>query len=88
MIDLKSKSLIDYYTNNPDDYTIKYHHYNIIVSNDSNDEYKNIEEDINSFRKINQDNTIIYFSDLKNFKKINNNTDILKNANNRILKKN
>ena len=56
MIDLKSKSLIDYYTNNPDDYTIKYHHYNIIVSNDSNDEYKNIEEDINLFRKINQDN--------------------------------
>ena len=80
MIDLKSKSLIDYYTNNPDDYTIKYHHYNIIVSNDSNDEYKNIEEDINSFRKINQDNSIIYFSDLKNFKKINNNTDILKNS--------
>ena len=44
MINLKSKSLIDYYSNNPDDYTIKYHHYNIVVNNDSKDEFENIEE--------------------------------------------
>ena len=80
MINLKSKSIVDYYTNTPDDYTIKYHHYNIVVNNDSKDEYKNIEEDINALRKINQDNSIIYFSDIDNFKKIKNNTDILENS--------
>ena len=58
MINLKSRSLIDYYSNNPDDYTIKYHHYNIVVNNDSKDEFENIEEDINSLRKINQYNSI------------------------------
>lgn len=81
MINLKSKSLIDYYSNNPDDYTIKYHHYNIVVNNDSKDEFENIEEDINSLRKINQYNSIIYFSDLDNLKKIKYNTNICNNLN-------
>ena len=81
MINLKSRSLIDYYSNNPDDYTIKYHHYNIVVNNDSKDEFENIEEDINSLRKINQYNSIIYFSDLDNLKKIKYNTNICNNLN-------
>lgn len=78
---LKSKTLTNYYSSDPDDYTIKYHHYNIVVDDESKIEYELLEDDIKKIREYNQDNSIIYFSDIINLKKVINNTSIIENAN-------
>lgn len=77
-MELKSKTLINYYSSNPDDYIVKYHHYNIVVDNESDNEYKLLEDDIEKLREYNQDNSILYFSDIVNLKKVIDNTNILK----------
>ena len=46
MISLKSKTLCDYYSNNPNEYYIKFIHHNIDIKEESLTEYKNLEEDL------------------------------------------
>lgn len=75
-IKLRSKSLYNYYSNNPDEYMLKFHHYNIIVENESDEEYNLLDRDINTIRKYNKDNSIIYFSDLDNLSKVMYNTKV------------
>ena len=66
----KSKTISNYYTSNPDNYILSFHHYNIVVDNDSKEEYYLLEKDIELLRKYNKKNSILYFSDLDNLKKI------------------
>ena len=66
----KSKTISNYYTGNPDNYILSFHHYNIVVDNDSKEEYYLLEKDIELLRKYNKENSILYFSDVNNLKKI------------------
>ena len=77
----KSKTISNYYTGNPDNYILSYHHYNIIVDNDSKEEYYLLEKDIELLRRYNKENSILYFSDIDNLKKIKDNTNIFNNLN-------
>ena len=77
----KSKTISNYYTGNPDNYILSYHHYNIIVDNDSKEEYYLLEKDIELLRRYNKENSILYFSDIDNLKKIKDNINIFNNLN-------
>ena len=77
----KSKTISNYYTGNPDNYILSFHHYNIVVDNDSKEEYYLLEKDIELLRKYNKENSILYFSDINNLKKIKDNTNICNNLN-------
>ncbi len=77
----RSKTISNYYTSNPDNYILSYHHYNIIVDNDSKEEYYLLEKDIELLRRYNKENSILYFSDIDNLKKIKDNTNIFNNLN-------
>lgn len=77
----KSKTLTNYYSSNPDDYTLRFHHYNIVVDDESKAEYELLEDDIKKLREYNQDDSIIYFSDILNLQKLVNNTTIIDNQN-------
>lgn len=85
-MELKCKTLTNYYSSNPDDYTVKFHHYNIIIDDESELEYRLLEEDIKKLREYNQDNSIIYFSDIINLKKLIDNTNILEKTNDVFLR--
>ena len=52
----KSKTISNYYTGNPDNYILSFHHYNIVVDNDSKEEYYLLEKDIELLRKYNKEN--------------------------------
>lgn len=80
-IELKSKSLSNYYSTKPDNYTLTFHHYNVIVDNKSNNEYMLLEQDIELIRNLNKENSIIYFSDIENLIKVMNNTNIFNRLN-------
>lgn len=77
----KSKTKSNYYTSNPDNYILSFHHYNIVVDNDSKEEYYLLEKDIELLRKYNKENSILYFSNINNLKKIKYNTNICNNLN-------
>ena len=53
----KSKTISNYYTGNPDNYILSFHHYNIVVDNDSKEEYYLLEKDIELLRKYNKENS-------------------------------
>ena len=76
MISLKSKTLCDYYSINPNEYDIKFIHYNIDIKQETFTEYKNIEEDIEEIYKFDSSAFMLYFSDIKNYERIINNTNI------------
>ena len=80
-IELKSKSLSNYYSTKPDNYTLSFHHYNVIVDNESNNEYMLLERDIELIRNLNKENSVIYFSDIENLIKVMNNTNIFNRLN-------
>ena len=80
-IELKSKSLSNYYSTKPDNYTLSFHHYNVIVDNESNNEYMLLEQDIELIRNLNKGNSVIYFSDIENLIKVMNNTNIFNRLN-------
>lgn len=75
-VKFKSKTISNYYTNNPDNYTLSFTHFNIVVDNDSKEEYNLLENDVELLRKYNKENSILYFSDIQNLKKVKNNTNI------------
>ena len=54
----KSKTISNYYTSNPENYILSYHHYNIVVDNDSKEEYYLLGKDIEVLRKYNQKNIL------------------------------
>ena len=76
MISLKSKTMSDYYGNNPDEYSIKFIHYNIDVIDESDEEYKKISEDFKNIYELDKEAFIIYFSDVENYIKIINHVDL------------
>ena len=76
MINIISKTLSDYYGNNPDEYYIKFIHHNIIVSDDNKDEYEKISDDFKTIYNLDNDAFLLYFSDVDNYSKIINNTDL------------
>ena len=76
MINIISKSLSDYYGNNPDEYSIKFIHHNIIVSDNSEEEYKKLNEDFKNIYNLDSNAFILYFSVVENYKKIFNNIDL------------
>jgi len=76
MISLKSKTLCNYYSNNPSEYYIKFIHHNIDIKEETPTEYKNIEEDLKNIYKFDSTAFMLYFSDIENLEKIINNTGI------------
>lgn len=70
MIELKSKTFCNYYGSNPNEYYIKYIHHNIDVVDNSDEEYKKIEEDLKEIYEFDKNAFIIYFSDVENYSKI------------------
>lgn len=76
MISLKSKTLCDYYSNNPNEYYIKFIHHNIDIKEESLTEYKNLEEDLKKIYKFDSTAFMLYFSDIDNYEKFINNTGI------------
>ncbi len=77
MILLKSKTLSNYYGNTPNEYELKFIHYNIDVAEESKEEYQNIEKDIIEINNYDPESLIIYFSDINNLSKILINTNII-----------
>ena len=76
MINLISKSLCDYYLNNIDEYYIKSIHHNIIISDETKDEYKKLSEDFNNIYNLDNNAFLLYFSDVENYNKVFNNVDL------------
>lgn len=76
MINIMSKTLSDYYGNNPDEYYIKFIHHNIIVSDENKDEYKIISEDFKNIYDLDNATFLLYFSDVENYNEIVNNIDL------------
>lgn len=76
MVFIKSKTLQDYYGKTPDQYSVKFIHYNVDVIDDSKEEYLNISEDFKTMFNLDKDSFLIYFSDVENYIKISNNIDI------------
>lgn len=76
MVSIKSKTLQDYYGNNPNEYYIKFIHHNIDVIDESKEEYLNISEDFNNLYNLDKEAFLIYFSDVENFIKISSNIDL------------
>ena len=76
MVSIKSKTLQDYYGNNPDEYYIKFIHHNIDVIEDSKEEYLKINEDFNNLYNLDKEAFLIYFSDIENLIKISSNIDL------------
>ena len=74
MINLKSKTLCDYYSSNPSEYYIKFIHHNIDIREETLKEYKNIEDDFEKIYNFDAEAFIIYFSGIDNLIKIINNT--------------
>ncbi len=77
MIQLKSKTLKNYYGDQFDDYELKYIHYNLIIENDSNEEYQLLMDDIKNIKQYIKDSFLIYFSDVDNLRKVLKNTKII-----------
>ena len=76
MINLKSKTLCNYYSDNPDEYYIKFIHHNIIITDESTIEYQKLNEDLKNIYKFDPIAFIIYFSDINNYIKLKNNINI------------
>ena len=76
MISLKSKTLCDYYSANPNEYYIKFIHHNIDIKEESFTEYKNLEEDLEKIYKFDPIAFMLYFSDVDNYEKFINNIKI------------
>ncbi len=84
MISLKSKAFQDYYGKNPDEYYAKFIHHNIIVDDESNEEYLNLNEDFKNLYLFDKEAFLIYFSDVENFIKVSSNLDIQNTYNGKI----
>lgn len=78
MLKFKSKTLIDMYGDNFEKYDIAFIHYALKVRDNSNEEYKLLEEDIDSLKQVVNDNQFkLYFYDIDSFKEVMNNTNIV-----------
>ena len=76
MITLKSKTLCNYYGQNPDEYYIKFIHHNIDIIDEEDDEYKKIEEDLKNIYEFDNKAFVLYFSDTDNFLKLDQHLNI------------
>lgn len=76
MIQLKSKTLRDYYGEIPDDYSLKFIHYDFFIEDESQEELQNLENDLKNIFNYTNDFQI-YFQNINNFLKIINTTNIL-----------
>ena len=75
---LKSKNLISYYREHPEDYDLGFIHYNLEIDYESEEEYKMIEEDLNNIKEYVGDAFFkIYISDIKDLRKLSEHTNIL-----------
>lgn len=69
MIELVSKTLLNYYKNNNREYIIKFLHYNLDIMEDTPEEYKKIEQDLKTIYDYNPTSFLVYFSDVDNYSK-------------------
>ena len=77
MFKFKSKTLIDMYGDNPNNYDIAFLHYALKIRNNSSKEYKLLERDYDNLKKEVKDNQFkIYFYDINSFKEVIDNTNI------------
>lgn len=77
MIKLESKTLKNYYGGEPNEYDLKFIHYNIDVFENTKEEYELIYIDLMKIKELLQEDFRIYFSDINNLSKIINNTNIV-----------
>ncbi|MBQ8132006.1 MAG: hypothetical protein IJ193_05910 [Bacilli bacterium] len=76
MISLKSKTLRDYYGENPDEYSLKFIHYNVDIDRDGAEEYLKISEDLQTIYHFDKKAFLLYFSDVDNYHKMIDHLDI------------
>ena len=78
MINLKSKTLQNYYGEHPDDYNIKFIHHNIDIFDENNttEEYEKLAKDFENIYKYDKKSFLLYFSDIDNYFKVLNHIDI------------
>ena len=78
MINLKSKTLQNYYGEYPDDYNIKFIHHNIDIFDEFNtkEEYEKLKEDFDNIYKYDKKSFLLYFSDIDNYLKVLSHIDI------------
>lgn len=76
MLKFKSKTLIDMYGDNFEQYDIAFIHYALKVRDNSSDEYKLLESDFDNLKEVVNDNQFkIYFYDINSFKEVMDNTN-------------
>lgn len=78
MINLKSNTLKGYYGETPDDYSLKFIHYDFFIEEENPVELQNLENDLKNIFDYTQDFQI-YFQNISHFLKIINTTHILQN---------
>lgn len=80
MLQLESKSLIDYYGIHPQNYDIGFLHYQVDLMEETAEEYKLLENDLFRIKEyVGEEKFKIYFSELDTLEKILQNTSILEN---------
>lgn len=85
MFKFRSKTLIDMYGDNFEQYDIAFIHYALKLRENSNEEYKLLESDFDSLKESVNDNQFkIYFYDIDSFKEVMDNTNIVSKYHNYI----
>lgn len=78
MLQIESKSLLDYYGRNPQNYSIGFIHYQVNLYEEAEEEYQLLEKDFCHIKEyVGEEKFKIYFSDLETLNKIFQNTKIL-----------
>ena len=83
MLRLESKSLIEYYVINPQNYDLGFIHYQVDLMEETEEEYHLLEQDFYHIKEyVWEEKFKIYFSELDTLEKIIQNTNVLENINN------
>ena len=75
-MNFKSDTFCKYYGTNPLEYDTKFMHFNIDISDESENEYNLIKEDLNNLYQYDSEAFLLYFSDVANYIKITSHIDI------------
>lgn len=78
MLQLESKSLIEYYGINPQNYDLGFIHYQVDLLEETKEEYQLLEKDFDHIKEyVGEEKFKIYFSDIFTLEKIKRNTNIV-----------
>lgn len=83
MLQIESKSLLEYYGKKPQNYTIGFLHYQVDLCEETVKEYQLLEEDFWHIKEyVGEEKFKIYFSEIETLNKVFQNTNILENFSN------